>query len=169
MTLSPRGPSVASPSLADPVERLFRGPLTGPRLDSLEQESMPARRPGNPAGRGAARFTNGPPAHRRRVGAARQGPSTREKFGMRLVVDLTKCQGYAQCAFLAPEVFTIQGDEALTYDPNPDGAHLTRIRRAAAACPVQAIRLDQPDGQDGPPPSATRPAGDVPAEDSGST
>ena len=36
---------------------------------------------------------------------------------MRLVVDLTKCQGYAQCAFLAPEVFTIQGDEALTYGP----------------------------------------------------
>ena len=62
---------------------------------------------------------------------------------MRLVVDLTKCQGYAQCAFLAPDVFTIQGDEALTYDPDPDEAQRTRIRRAAAACPVQAIRLDQ--------------------------
>ncbi|MEY9777099.1 FAD-dependent oxidoreductase [Arthrobacter sp. MW3 TE3886] len=62
---------------------------------------------------------------------------------MRLVVDLTKCQGYAQCAFLAPDVFTIQGDEALTYDPDPDDAQRTRIRRAAAACPVQAIRLDQ--------------------------
>ena len=62
---------------------------------------------------------------------------------MRLVVDLTKCQGYAQCAFLAPEVFTIQGDEALTYDPDPDEAQRTRVRRAAVACPVQAIRLDQ--------------------------
>ena len=62
---------------------------------------------------------------------------------MRLVVDLTKCQGYAQCAFLAPDVFTIQGDEALTYDPDPDEAQRTRIRRAAAACPIQAIRLDQ--------------------------
>ena len=61
---------------------------------------------------------------------------------MRLVVDLTKCQGYAQCAFLAPDVFTIQGDEALTYDPDPDEAQRTRIRRAAAACPIQAIRLD---------------------------
>ena len=68
---------------------------------------------------------------------------------MRILVDLTKCQGYAQCAFLAPDVFTIQGDEALTYDPHPDGAQLTRIRRAAAACPVQAIRLEQLDGQDG--------------------
>ena len=68
---------------------------------------------------------------------------------MRLVVDLTKCQGYAQCAFLAPDVFTIQGDEALTYDPNPDEAQRTRIRRAAAACPVQAIRLDQLEERNG--------------------
>jgi NADPH-dependent 2,4-dienoyl-CoA reductase/sulfur reductase-like enzyme/ferredoxin len=69
---------------------------------------------------------------------------------MRLVVDLTKCQGYAQCAFLAPDVFTMQGDEALTYDPHPDEAQRKRIRRAAAACPVQAIQLDEPDGS-GPP------------------
>ncbi|WP_427169960.1 FAD-dependent oxidoreductase [Arthrobacter sp. 92] len=64
---------------------------------------------------------------------------------MRLAVDLTKCQGYAQCAFLAPDVFTIQGDEALTYDPNPDEAQRKRVRRAAAACPLQAIQLDDPD------------------------
>ena len=68
---------------------------------------------------------------------------------MRIVVDLNKCQGYAQCAFLAPDVFTIQGDEALTYDPDPDGTQRTRIRRAAAACPVQAIRLEHADGQTG--------------------
>jgi NADPH-dependent 2,4-dienoyl-CoA reductase/sulfur reductase-like enzyme/ferredoxin len=68
---------------------------------------------------------------------------------MRILVDLTKCQGYAQCAFLAPDVFTMQGDEALTYDPHPDGVQRTRIRRAAAACPVQAIRLEQLDGPDG--------------------
>jgi NADPH-dependent 2,4-dienoyl-CoA reductase/sulfur reductase-like enzyme/ferredoxin len=68
---------------------------------------------------------------------------------MRLVVDLTKCQGYAQCAFLAPDVFTIQGDEALTYDPDPDEVQRTRIRRAAAACPVQAIQLDRRGGPEG--------------------
>ena len=62
---------------------------------------------------------------------------------MRLVVDLTRCQGYAQCAFLAPEVFRMRGDEALMYDPEPDEAQRERVLRAAAACPVQAIRVDR--------------------------
>ncbi|MCG2623958.1 FAD-dependent oxidoreductase [Arthrobacter sp. I2-34] len=64
---------------------------------------------------------------------------------MRLVVDLTKCQGYGQCAFLAPDVFAMQGDEALVYDPEPADGQRRRILRAAAACPVQAIRLDGAD------------------------
>lgn len=68
---------------------------------------------------------------------------------MRLVVDLTKCQGYAQCAFLAPAAFTMHGDEALMYDPAPDDTQPRRTRRAAAACPVQAIQLDRVDGADG--------------------
>jgi ferredoxin len=32
---------------------------------------------------------------------------------VRLVVDLTVCQGYAQCCFLAPDVFELSGEEAL--------------------------------------------------------
>jgi len=63
---------------------------------------------------------------------------------MKLVVDLTRCQGYAQCAFLAPSVFTMLGDgEALLYDPDPDEELRERVLRAAAACPVQAIVLDR--------------------------
>jgi NADPH-dependent 2,4-dienoyl-CoA reductase/sulfur reductase-like enzyme/ferredoxin len=65
---------------------------------------------------------------------------------MRLVVDLTRCQGYAQCAFLAPEVFRMVGDEALMYDPAPDDAQRDRVLRAAAACPVQALRVEPADG-----------------------
>ena len=64
---------------------------------------------------------------------------------MRLVVDMTKCQSYAQCCFLAPETFRFQGQEALVYDPAPDDAHRARIVQAAAACPVQAILLDRAD------------------------
>ena len=39
---------------------------------------------------------------------------------MRIVVDLNKCLGYAQCVPLAPDVLKLLGDEALAYDPNPD-------------------------------------------------
>jgi len=61
---------------------------------------------------------------------------------MKLVVDLTRCQGYAQCAFLAPSAFSMRGDEALLYDPDPSDELRERVLRAAAACPVQAIVLD---------------------------
>src|SRR3954452_3672847 len=63
---------------------------------------------------------------------------------MKLVVDLTRCQGYAQRAFLAPDAFTMHGDgEALLYDPEPNDELRERVLRAAAACPVQAIVLDR--------------------------
>ena len=64
---------------------------------------------------------------------------------MRIIVDLNRCQGYAQCVFLAPDVFELDGEEALRYEPNPDHAQRLRVMRAAAACPVQAISLDQLD------------------------
>jgi ferredoxin len=49
---------------------------------------------------------------------------------------------YAQCAFLAPDVFKLNGEEALMYGPNPNDATRLRILRAAAACPVQAIVVE---------------------------
>ncbi|MFI9612111.1 ferredoxin [Streptomyces sp. NPDC052023] len=65
---------------------------------------------------------------------------------MRIVVDLNRCQGYAQCVFLAHEVFRLTGEEALTYEPNPDDERRLQVQRAAAACPVQAIVIDRLDG-----------------------
>ncbi|MGW5385383.1 ferredoxin [Nocardia sp. NPDC003963] len=68
---------------------------------------------------------------------------------MRIVVDLNRCQGYAQCVPLAPEVLELLGEEGLAYDPNPDDAQRRRVLRAAAACPVQAILVENyiPEGQ----------------------
>ncbi|MEV0382047.1 FAD-dependent oxidoreductase [Nonomuraea sp. NPDC050643] len=60
---------------------------------------------------------------------------------MKVVVDLTRCQGYGQCAFLAPDVFTVR-EESLLYDLDPADEQGERVLRAAAACPVQAIHLD---------------------------
>jgi ferredoxin len=60
---------------------------------------------------------------------------------MRVVVNLTRCQGYAQCAFLAPDVFRMRGDEVLMYDPEPDDAQRERVLRAVAACVLDALAL----------------------------
>ncbi|MFI9722163.1 ferredoxin [Streptomyces sp. NPDC052396] len=65
---------------------------------------------------------------------------------MRVVVDLNRCQGYAQCAFLAPRVFELHGEEALLYTPAvPDGQR-ERVLQAVAACPVQAIMAGEQAG-----------------------
>ncbi|MEU0520119.1 ferredoxin [Streptosporangium sp. NPDC006007] len=66
---------------------------------------------------------------------------------MRLVVDLNRCQGYAQCAFLAPDVFTMHGAEALLYAPRAEEIQYEQVMRAVAACPVQAITVGLPDPQ----------------------
>ena len=65
---------------------------------------------------------------------------------LRLLVDLNRCQAYAQCCFLAPRVFELHGEEALWYDPEPDPAERERVLRAAASCPVQAITVQSSGG-----------------------
>ncbi|MFE4664670.1 ferredoxin [Streptomyces sp. NPDC056716] len=65
---------------------------------------------------------------------------------MRIVVDLNRCQGYAQCVFLAPRVFELHGEEALMYLPRVTDEQQGRVRRAVAACPMQAISAGGPAG-----------------------
>ncbi|MFG2619182.1 ferredoxin [Streptomyces sp. NPDC048507] len=65
---------------------------------------------------------------------------------MRLVVDLNRCQGYAQCAFLAPDVFAMHGDESLLYDPQASDDQRENVERAVHACPVRAILVDAMNG-----------------------
>ncbi|MFF2935448.1 ferredoxin [Streptomyces mirabilis] len=62
---------------------------------------------------------------------------------MQTVVDLTRCQGYAQCVFLAPEVFELHGEEGLLYATAVPDDQVEHVRQAAAACPVQAIILGE--------------------------
>ena len=50
---------------------------------------------------------------------------------LQVVVDLNRCQAYAQCCFFAPSVFTLQGEEALCYDPAPDQAQREHVLRDA--------------------------------------
>jgi ferredoxin len=60
---------------------------------------------------------------------------------MRVVVDLGRCEVYAQCVFAAPTAFRLRGEDTLEFDPMPDDARHEQLLRAARACPVQAIRL----------------------------
>jgi ferredoxin len=71
----------------------------------------------------------------------------RIEIAMRIVVDLNRCLGYAQCVPLAPEVLKLSGEETLTYDPNPDDSQRLPVLRAAASCPVQAIIVDRLDSE----------------------
>ncbi|WP_018505046.1 ferredoxin [Parafrankia discariae] len=70
-------------------------------------------------------------------------------------MDLNRCQGYGQCAFLAPRVFTLAGEEALMYTPETDDSQRAAVRRAAAACPVQAILVGE-SGESGESGKATK-------------
>ena len=54
---------------------------------------------------------------------------------MRIVVDLNRCLGYAQCVPLAPDVLKLHGEEALMYDPNPDDSQRQRVLRAGGVLP----------------------------------
>jgi ferredoxin len=71
---------------------------------------------------------------------------------MRIIVDLIRCQSYGQCVFAAPTVFRfrrehalVSGERGLEFDYAPDDALREQVVAAAAACPVQAIRIGLPD------------------------
>ena len=75
---------------------------------------------------------------------------------MKIVVDLNRCQSYAQCVYAAPTVFWMHGEESLQYACEPDDALRAQVERAVAACPVQAImigRATERPGQDARAPS----------------
>ncbi|MFF2519573.1 ferredoxin [Streptomyces sp. NPDC058086] len=62
---------------------------------------------------------------------------------MQTVVDLTRCQGYAQRVFLAAEVFELPGEEGLLCATTVPDEQVERVRQAAAARPVQVILLGE--------------------------
>ena len=64
-----------------------------------------------------------------------------ERTTLRVVVDLNRCQGYAQCCYAAPDAFILRGHEILFYDPAPPATRRGAIERAVHACPVRAISL----------------------------
>lgn len=62
---------------------------------------------------------------------------------MKVHVDRAVCEIHAQCVFAAPDVFSLDEDDELVYDPEPGDRHLAAVQQAAAVCPVSAISLTE--------------------------
>jgi ferredoxin len=62
---------------------------------------------------------------------------------VRVTVDLTKCNGYANCLMEAPGVFDLDDATGLVklLQEQPADAELARVQAAARTCPVQAITV----------------------------
>jgi ferredoxin len=61
---------------------------------------------------------------------------------MKVVVDVERCQGHAQCEFTAPEVFRLNDEarvEVLT--ENPSEELRGKVGSAVIRCPAEAIRI----------------------------
>ena len=62
---------------------------------------------------------------------------------MKAIVDQEVCTGCSLCTQSCPEVFTMDGDKAVTsVDLVPDETQ-DSCRQAANECPVEAIRIEE--------------------------
>ncbi|MBE6995694.1 MAG: ferredoxin [Ruminococcaceae bacterium] len=59
---------------------------------------------------------------------------------MTVTIDTTRCIGCGMCAYVAPEVFCIQGKFS-TVLTQPEQAQAVRVSTAANGCPVNAISV----------------------------
>lgn len=63
----------------------------------------------------------------------------------RIAVDLGRCQGYANCVITAPDVFDLgQENKAEVARPEAAATDPGLVEEAVRACPVSALRLEQP-------------------------
>ena len=61
---------------------------------------------------------------------------------MKIQLDLTKCQGYGNCVFAAPQVFDLdEAGKAVVLVEEPPAELLASVRDAIADCPSRAIGL----------------------------
>lgn len=63
-------------------------------------------------------------------------------MGTRVVADLTRCQGYANCLITAPEVFDLSDDgKVLVRDVDLALVDQATLAEAVASCPAAALTL----------------------------
>lgn len=64
---------------------------------------------------------------------------------MRVTVDLSRCQGYANCVATSPDIFDLDDDsgQAIVLISEPPSELHEAARAAAVNCPVQAIVTEE--------------------------
>jgi ferredoxin len=62
---------------------------------------------------------------------------------MKVHVDMDLCQNYGQCVFAAPDVFQLDDNGQLMYEPHPDESTQGAVSEAVEVCPMQAIVLKE--------------------------
>ena len=63
---------------------------------------------------------------------------------MRVVADLAKCEGFASCVIVAPEVFDLDEDNVVRLlEERPDESRRSEVEEAVRNCPRHAIWLEQ--------------------------
>lgn len=60
---------------------------------------------------------------------------------MRVTVDLARCERHGLCTYTAPEVFSLDDDGELHYDPTPPEHLCEQVQDAVVGCPVGAITV----------------------------
>ena len=63
----------------------------------------------------------------------------------KVALDITKCQGYANCLIEAPEIWDFDEDTdiAVLKDERPDSTLLEKAQASARGCPAHAITVEQ--------------------------
>ncbi|MFC3981746.1 ferredoxin [Streptosporangium jomthongense] len=61
---------------------------------------------------------------------------------MKVIVDMGVCKDHGQCVFSAPEVFRLDENGRLAYEPDVDEALRDAVEEAADVCPLQAITVE---------------------------
>lgn len=60
---------------------------------------------------------------------------------MRVRVDRDVCDSHGQCAFTAPEVFTLKDDGTMSYREDVPDELRERVEQAALVCPAAAVEI----------------------------
>jgi len=71
----------------------------------------------------------------------------REISGKTMRIDRTLCIGSGNCTNIAPEIFVIREDNIVDFQEDTPDIERGRLEEAAALCPVDALILEDEEGE----------------------